>query len=255
MKKIIVMMLVGVMVFSLAACGSNNAGGDAGEEAAAQEAAVEEPEEAAEPEAEAEPEEAAEPEAEAEPVMAGAYTRADSPVITDETAALLEKATEGLLGAEYTPVAYIGSQIVAGMNHLLLCKVKTVTPEANETYALVTIYEDLEGNAKITDVINSDAEAGPPDLMGGWQTPETPELTDEAKGALEKATEKLLGAEYDPVALVATQVVAGMNYSILCEITAVAPDAEPKYSIVIVYQDLEGNAEVTDTFDFTLADE
>ena len=66
-------------------------------------------------------------------------------------------------------------------------------------------------------------------------------MTDAAKAALEKACETLTGAEYTPVALLATQIVAGTNYRIICQSTPAVPGAESSYVIVTVYADLQGN--------------
>ena len=68
---------------------------------------------------------------------------------------------------------------------------------------------------------------------------------------MDKALEKLVGADYEPIALLATQIVSGTNYSILCQVTPVVPDAESSFAIAHVYQDLEGNAEITEVFDFS----
>jgi len=69
---------------------------------------------------------------------------------------------------------------------------------------------------------------------------------EDAKAAFEKATGALDGSEYEPIALLGTQVVAGTNYAILCRITAVTPDTEPELGIVYIYEDLEGNSEVSE---------
>lgn len=47
-------------------------------------------------------------------------------------------------------------------------------------------------------------------LMGGWEIPaaEAGPLSEEAQAAFDKAMEKLVGAKYTPVALLATQIVA-----------------------------------------------
>ena len=37
---------------------------------------------------------------------------------------------------------------------MLLCKVTTVTAEPTSDYAIVTVYQDLEGNAEITETYN-----------------------------------------------------------------------------------------------------
>ena len=192
---------------------------------------------------------------ETETATVGGWTKPDSMEVTDEIKDLVAKATEKLLGATYTPVAFLGSQLVSGTNYRVLCKITPVTPNATAHYAVVVIYKNLEGAVEITSILDSEApvEAGE-GMLGGWTLPESLTVTDEAKEALAKASEKKLGAEYAPVCLLATQLVSGTNYSILCEVTAVAPGAEPSYVIVHVYADLSGNAEITETFDLVAAE-
>ncbi len=246
MKKIYAFVLAGIMVFSMTACGQS-------------EPETKVPTETDIAEVETAVTEAAETEAvETEVVgIVGGWSRADCPVVTDEIRALLEKAQGNLTGAEYEAAAYLGSQLVSGTNHAVLCRITPVVPDAVARYAVVILYEDLEGNVEILDILDSEAEVEAfPDgevLDGGWAAPDSPEVTDEAKAALGKALEKLVGAEYVPVALLATQIVSGTNYSLLCEVTPVVPDAEAHYTIVHVYEDLEGNAKITDTFDFVSA--
>ena len=184
-------------------------------------------------------------------VVDGGWGKAASPEVSEKVKALFEKASSGMDGAVYVPVAYLESQIVAGTNHLALCRVAPVTPDAKQTYAIVTLYEDLDGGAEITSVRNSDAEAFfPTDVTGGWTEPESSALTDEAKTALAKACETLAGVEYTPVALLSTQLVSGTNYRILCEARATVPGAASEYVILTVYADLQGNAEITETYEF-----
>ena len=182
----------------------------------------------------------------------GGWTKADSPAITEEFRSVFDKATSALTGMEYVPVAYLASQVVAGTNHRVLCKATATVPDAETTYAIVTVYEDLKGGAEITDVADCDAAAdlAVGDVNGGWTEPESPAVPEEALQALTKACETLTGMEYTPVALLATQVVAGMNYRLLCEAKATVPDAETKYAIVTVYADPQGNASITETAEF-----
>ncbi len=88
-------------------------------------------------------------------------------------------------------------------------------------------------------------------LDGGWQNAphEAAELPEDAQAAFDKALEGLVGAEYTPVALLSTQLVAGMNYCVLCQITPVVPDATPTWALVYIYADLQGNAEITNVYD------
>ncbi len=80
---------------------------------------------------------------------------------------------------------------------------------------------------------------------GSWQLPGDTAITEEAQAAFDKAMEKLVVVSYTPVALLGTQLVAGMNYCILCQAVVVYPDAQPYYALVYLYADLEGNAQIT----------
>ena len=66
--------------------------------------------------------------------------------------AAYEKALASMVmaGGEMEPVAYLGSKVVAGLNYLLLCRVKAVVEDPSTELVLVTVYADLEGNATIT---------------------------------------------------------------------------------------------------------
>ncbi len=220
MKKLAVFILAGIMVFSMAACGGN--------EAQVEDEAVGE-----------------------ESPITGAWEKAESPEVTDEIKDLVAKATEGMDGAEYTPVAYLSSQVVAGTNHAVLCKITPIVPDAVSTYSVVTIFEDLDGNATVGNIYESEAQApaDATDMTGAWAAPESLEVTEDAAAALAKATEGW-DVTYSAEVLLATQVVAGTNYELLCERTVAATGAT-EYAIVTVYADLEGKAEVMDIYDFT----
>ena len=83
-----------------------------------------------------------------------------------------------------------------------------------------------------------------PALSGGWSVTTDAAVTEEARAALETALQKMTGVAYEPVALLATQVVAGTNYCLLCRMTVTNPDAVPAYGLVYVYADLQGGAEI-----------
>lgn len=185
--------------------------------------------------------------------VAGGWQRPESPEVTDELRSLLDRALEGMTGASYIPVAYLGSQVVAGTNYALLCRVAPVVPDPVETFCVVYLYEDLEGHVELTQVDDSLASTDLSDelLEGGWAQPESPVVTEEARSALESALEGMAGVQYTPLALVSSQVVAGMNYCILCQGTAASGEAVSSYALVYVYQDLEGSAEVTRIVDFS----
>ena len=93
-------------------------------------------------------------------VVVGAYEPAESSEITDEIQALCDKAFADLEGAVYTPVALLATQVVAGTNYKILFEKELAVPDAEKTYAIGIIYEDLDGNASITEIDDiSDEEA------------------------------------------------------------------------------------------------
>ncbi len=184
-------------------------------------------------------------------ISAGGWVKVKSPVITEEFRKAFDSAAGEMTGMHYEAVAFLESQVVAGRNYLVLCKGTSTAPGARTFYSLVKVYENLSGKVEITSATDSTIEAiVTADLDGGWYAPETPEVTKEAKNALEKASETLTGATYSPVALLGTQVVAGTNYALLCEMTSTVPDYSSEYVTVYVYEDLQGNAEITETKNF-----
>ena len=90
----------------------------------------------------------------AEPVeisegMSGGWAHSADPAVTDEQRDVFDKALDGLAGVNYEPIAYLGSQMVAGTNHCFLCQATVVYPNAEPHYVLLYIYEDLSGSAQI----------------------------------------------------------------------------------------------------------
>lgn len=182
---------------------------------------------------------------EVDPPIVGGWTRAESPVVTKEIQDLVKKANEVLVGAQYEAVAVIATQVVAGLNYRLLCTVTATVPDAKPYYAIVTLWKNPQGEASITDVVETTIEAPSAEPMdGGIAAPASTELTAEAKTAFDKATETLTGASYKPIALVATQVVAGINYFIFCEANSVTPDGETGYAILTVTAAADGSYSV-----------
>ena len=80
--------------------------------------------------------------------------------------------------------------------------------------------------------------------VGGWQIPASLEVTAEAKKAFDEAIGKLDGFGYEPVELIATQVVAGTNYCLLCRSTVTAHSGPFDYAIVYINVNQIGRAHV-----------
>lgn len=90
-------------------------------------------------------------------------------------------------------------------------------------------------------------------LEGGWTVTEGRlKLTKHVRSVFTKALDGLVGCDYEPMALLGTQVVAGRNYCILCRLTPVVPNATSHWALVYIYEDLEGNAKLLSVKDVEL---
>ena len=88
--------------------------------------------------------------------LLGGWDLSGDLALTDEAQAAFDKATEGLLGVNYTPLALLGTQLVSGTNYCLLCEAAVVYPGAQPYYALVYVYADLQGAAEISTIVPLD---------------------------------------------------------------------------------------------------
>ena len=193
-----------------------------------------------------------EPVEEAEEVaIAGGWEAAEDTAMTDDLKDLFARALEGLTGVAYEPIAYLGHQVVAGLNHCFLCKSTVIYPDAKPGYSLVYIYEDLDGNLEVKDI--SDLQnANNEDLLGGWNAAEDPAISEDVQAVIDKAREQLLVVDYEAIALLASQVVSGVNYKVLAQAKAVSPDAQPRYVVLTLYSALDGHVEVLSVDDVEL---
>lgn len=89
--------------------------------------------------------------------LAGGWEAAADPTVTDEVRALLAKGLNGMVGVNYEPVTYLGSQVVAGRNHAILCQATVVVPNAVPSWKIIYLYEDLQGNVTILNIADFDA--------------------------------------------------------------------------------------------------
>ena len=199
----------------------------------------------------------ADPEENVPGIGTGAWAAAESNAMTDDLNKIFEKAVSELDGYYYRPVALIGTQIVAGTNYCFLCTNTIQGNSATNAMKLTYIYVDLSGEAKFVkdEVLKLPGTDDSGEKVGGWAYAESTEITDAIKKVMEKATETLTGATYEPVAYIGSQVVAGTNHAILCKCSPSVADLNgaTTYILVYVYEDLQGNCEITDTTDVVLS--
>ena len=91
--------------------------------------------------------------------LSGGWTPSESPEITQELQAIFDNGMEDLAGVNYVPVAYLGSQVVAGTNHCFLAQATVVYPGAQPHYVLIYLYQDLTGGVEILNIADFDIGA------------------------------------------------------------------------------------------------
>ena len=90
--------------------------------------------------------------------IVGGWTTVEDGTITEDLREIFDKAMEGFTGVGYVPVKLLKTQLVSGTNYKFLCDAATVYPGAATKQAIVTVYVDLDGNARIIDVEETEGE-------------------------------------------------------------------------------------------------
>ena len=162
-------------------------------------------------------------------------------------------------GASFEPVATLSFKVDdSGTAWRVLCKQTLVLANPISVYVIAEIKEAMDGTVSLVNVYKSSVNAYPSadsGLSGGWTECESPKLTADEKKVFNAATADLVGVNYKPIAKVATQVVAGLNYCFICESTAVVMNPKTRYSFVYVYSAVDGTSTVSSVETIDVADD
>ena len=84
--------------------------------------------------------------------LAGGWQAAEDPTVTEDMEAMLSTALEDYEAgpAVCIPVTYLGSQVVAGTNHAILCT--TDEDGAGNAWVIVFLYENLQGETTVMNI-------------------------------------------------------------------------------------------------------
>ena len=169
--------------------------------------------------------------------------------LPEEVASAMEKLNAEKNGAPFTPVAYLESQVVAGMNYNVLC-----LDGVDNTLKTVELCVDLDGNVSpggetkiiVPECLGGELTFENEPVSGGWGCGAAigAGLSEDVQAKFDKALEGNVGVGYEPLCLLGTQVVAGENFAILCRATPATQDPTPALAVVVVYADLNGGAEI-----------
>lgn len=149
-----------------------------------------------------------------------------------KVASAVSALAEKLIGAEYEPISYLGSQVVNGTNHAVLAK-QVLTTGRDTTNIVVLIFNE-KPNAMDLDLVSIDRiiEGGAP--LGGIQIDPQTIIPTDAMDAWKEAFEGFVGFSVQPFAILGTQVVNGTNYIFAAIGSPVVRDAVNKAYIVTI---------------------
>ena len=161
--------------------------------------------------------------------------------------AAFKKATAGLLGVSYQPIAVLGTQVVAGTKYAILCKATPVIPDAAPDITIMYIYENVDGTVDIDgfQTIISGGDKGGFKANTGKFTIKN-KKNKEVYSAYKKAMKELVGVDYKPVLYLGKQTKSGSSYMILCRSQAVYPNAPYEWSLVTVSKSAKGKVKLGD---------
>ena len=163
-----------------------------------------------------------------------------------KVATAISKLGETLLGAEYEPILYLGSQVVKGTNHAVLAQ-QTVLSGKDTKNAVILIFNEEPSTVEATLVsIERVVESG--GELGGIVVDMTTNIPNDAKMELTNVLDGIVGIDIKPVAYVGSQVVKGTNQIFVAEVTAVVPNPTKRVALVVA-NSLTGELSMTDLLD------
>lgn len=132
------------------------------------------------------------------------------------------------IGAEYTPIAYLGSQVVNGTNHAVLAEQLIVNGKDTKN-VVVIILREVQGTVSLVSIERVVESGGE---LGGIKVDVQTEIPEEAQAAFDAAFTGFTGSNIVPFAYLGSQVTKGTDYIFAAKETPVVMD--PKESVVLV---------------------
>ena len=187
------------------------------------------------------------PEEKTAPVVGGwSLAEDNTPAMMSEKDSTRINAVLNEDGTDLKALDLVATQVVSGANYMYLVY-GTTADNTVPGYYFVTVYEDTKGNDSIIGTAPVDVTAiqtGTPlgkGATGGWTVHGSgkPGMFHDQNAQVSFDAINTGDVMYNPVALLATQLVSGTNYKALCK------GNDKNLYVVTWYRDLKGNASLT----------
>lgn len=129
-----------------------------------------------------------------------------------------------LLGAEYTPIAYLGEQVVNGVNHAILAEQLLITGRDTKNVVMIVLNEKEEGFSLVSITPVVEGTEG----FGAVSVDVKTDIPADAKASYDVCMAGFVGSDVEPFARLATQVTNGIDYIFAAESQVVAPGTGKK---------------------------
>ena len=149
-----------------------------------------------------------------------------------KVASAFAKLSETLIGAEYTPIAYLGSQTVNGINHAVLAEQLIVT--GKDTKNIVVIIFNEKPNDMEATLVNIERVVESGNALGGINVNLQTEIPEDANKAFKTVFDGYVGMNIKPFAYLGSQVTKGVDYIFVAETAPVVQNPEKGVAIVVV---------------------
>jgi hypothetical protein len=129
------------------------------------------------------------------------------------------------LGAEYTPIAYLGEQLVSdSLNHAILAEQLLTTGRDTKNVVIIVLNEKEEGFSLVSITPVVEGSEG----FGGVKIDVKTDIPADAKVSYDVCMAGFVGSDVEPFALLATQITKGTDYIFAAESKVVAPGTSKK---------------------------
>lgn len=137
---------------------------------------------------------------------------------------------ETLLGATYTPIAYLGSQLVNGTNHAILAE-QTIVAGVDHKNIVLLKFNEKGMDCSLYAIEPVLQEGGP---LGGVKINASVDIPEAALEAFNKVTANWVGVTVNAAAFLGQRVSKGTDYYFLASVTPIYPNAEAKAMLICV---------------------
>ena len=145
--------------------------------------------------------------------------------LPQDLATAFVECNNNLLGATFSPIWYVGKQLVNGMNHILVCEEIRTTREAKPSIVLLTI------NIPVGSIGGKDAKI--------VSIVESSDVSKSLSDMFTECTGHLVGCSYKLVTYVGKQIVKGINHYFIAEAKRVIPNSKP-FPVMVCVNEFQG---------------